>query len=84
VLADTMADENVSDVRYNFYDTQVFFRDDYDDYLTRTAPTGNSRQGGELLRGANDPQPNNGGRAREELSKLVSDGVGQAAGKRGR
>jgi predicted GNAT family N-acyltransferase len=79
VIEELGAEGNVSDARLAYYDTKVFFRDDYDDYLTRTAPTGNSRQGGELLRGANDPQPNNGGRAREELSKLVSDGVGQAA-----
>ncbi len=79
VLNDTMADENVSDARVNYYDTQVFFRDGYDEYLTRTAPRGNSRTGGELPSGAGPTQPNNGGSAREELSKLVSDGVGQAA-----
>jgi hypothetical protein len=79
VLNDTMADENVSDARVNYYDTQVFFRDGYDEYLTRTAPRGNSRTGGELPSGSSNSQPNNGGSAREELSKLVSDGVGQAA-----
>ena len=79
VLNDTMADENVSDARVNYYDTQVFFRDGYDEYLTRTAPRGNSRAGRELPSSPSNSQPNNGGGAREELSKLVSDGIGQAA-----
>jgi hypothetical protein len=79
VIEEIGAEGNVSDARLTYYDTKIFFRDDYDDYLRGTAPAGNTEARGELLRGANDPQPNNGGSAREELSKLVSDGVGQAA-----
>ena len=55
------------------------FRDGYDEYLTRTAQSGNSGPGGELLRGANDPQPNNGGRAATERSGPLPDGLGQKA-----
>jgi hypothetical protein len=79
VIEEIGAEGNVSDARLTYYDTKIFFRDDYDDYLRGTAPAGNTEARGELLRGANDPQPNNGGSAREELSKLVSDGVSQAA-----
>ena len=56
------------------------FRDGYDEYLARSPANGNPEARGGFTSGANDPQPNNGGRAREELSKLVSDGVGQAPG----
>ena len=55
------------------------FRDGYDEYLTRTAPRGNSRAGGELPGGAGPTQPNNGGRAGTELSQPVPDGLGQKA-----
>ncbi len=80
VLADLIANENVSDVRFNFYDTQVFFRDGYDDYLTRTAGGGSNQAGGELPSGAGPAQPNNGGRAGAELRQPVPDGLGQAPG----
>jgi hypothetical protein len=79
VVEEMLSEGNVSDARLTHYDTKIFFRDDYDDYLRGTAPENNPEIRRELTYGANDPQPNNGGSAREELSKLVSDGVGQAA-----
>jgi hypothetical protein len=79
VVAEILSEGNVSDARLTYYDTKIFFRDDYDEYLRGTAPDGGPETRGGLPSGANDPQPNNGGSAREELSKLVSDGVGQAA-----
>ena len=83
VLADTMLDENVSDVRFNSYDTQVFFRDGYDEYLARTAPASGGKVGGELPTGAGPTQPNNGGRAGTELRQPVPDGLNQAPNRSG-
>lgn len=79
VVVEILSEGNVSDALLTYYDTQVFFRDGYDEYLTRTAPTGNPAARGGFTSGANDPQPNNGGRAREELSQLVRDRSDQAA-----
>jgi hypothetical protein len=79
VIEEIGAEGNVSDARLTYYDTKIFFRDDYDEHLARSPANGNPEARGGFTSGANDPQPNNVGSAREELSKLVSDGVGQAA-----
>jgi hypothetical protein len=79
VVEELLSEGNISDARLTYLDTQVFFRDDYDEYLRSTAPKNNPEIGGEFPLGTNGSQPNNVGSAREELSKLVSDGVGQAA-----
>ena len=79
VVEELLSEGNVSDARLTYQDTQVFFRDGYDEYLRSTAPKNNSEIGGELTLGTNGSQPNNVGSAREELSKLVPDRVGQAA-----
>jgi hypothetical protein len=79
VVEELLSEGNISDARLTYLDTQVFFRDDYDEYLRSTAPKNNPEIGGEFPLGTNGSQPNNGRSAREELSKLVSDGVGQAA-----
>jgi predicted GNAT family N-acyltransferase len=79
ILADTMADQNVSDIRYNFYDTQVFFRDGYDEYLTRNTPASGSQAGGEVSSGAGSAQSNRGREGQAELPEPVRDRSGQAA-----
>ena len=79
VVADTIADGNVSDARMTYYDTEVYFRDDYDDYLTRSAPEGNPEARGELATGADDPQSNRSGEGRPEPPEPVRDRGGQAA-----
>lgn len=80
VVADTMADGNVSDARMTYYDTEIYFRDDYDEYLTRSAPEGNPEARGELATGADDPQSNRSGEGRPEPPEPVRDGGGQAPG----
>ena len=77
VVEDTIADGNVSDARLSYYDTEVYFRDDYDEQLRNTvnAGSGEGRKG--LSPGANDPQPNSGAEIGTELSGDVPDGVVQ-------
>ncbi len=85
IVADTIADGNVSDARLTFYDTEVYFRDDYDDYLRNTAPEGNREARRELATGADDPQSNRSGEGRPEPPESVRDRSGQAAtNKRGK
>ena len=79
VINDTVGDGNVSDARITYYDTEVYFRDDYDEQLSRTVKKGNSGTGGEISRGANDPQPNSGAEVGTKLSTDVPDGVVQEA-----
>ena len=79
VVADTIAEGNVSDARLTYYDTEVYFRDNYDDYLRNSAPERSPEAGGELSTGADDSKPNLGTEARPEPSADVRDGVGQAA-----
>ena len=79
VINDTVGDGNVSDARITYYDTEVYFRDDYDEQLSRTVKKGNSGAGGELSRGANDPQSNSGEEVGTKLSTDVPDGVVQEA-----
>ncbi len=79
VLADTMTDNNVSDVRYNFYDTQVFFRDGYDEYLTRNTPASGGQAGREVSSGSGSAQSNRSREGKAELPEPVRDRSGQAA-----
>lgn len=77
VVNDTVSDGNVSDARITYYDTEVYFRDDYDEQLSRTIKEGSSGAGGDLSRGANDPQSNRGAEVGTELSTDVPDGIVQ-------
>jgi hypothetical protein len=79
IVGDTIADGNVSDARLTFYDTEVYFRDDYDDYLRNAAPESNREARRELATGADDPQPNRSGEGRPEPPEPVRDRSGQAA-----
>tara|TARA_R110000737_G_scaffold345604_1_gene374360 strand:- start:1620 stop:2108 length:489 start_codon:yes stop_codon:yes gene_type:complete len=42
VVRDTIADGNVSDARLTYYDTEVYFRDGYDEHLSRAVKERNS------------------------------------------
>ena len=68
---------NVSDARLTYYDTEVYFRDDYDEQLRNTVSKdrGKGREG--LPSGANGPQSNSGEKVGTKLSGDVSDGVVQ-------
>jgi hypothetical protein len=79
VVEDTIADGNVSDARVTYYDTEVYFRDDYDEQLTRLAKETNSQAGRELSRGSDVTQSNRGTEARAEPAADVRDGVVQKA-----
>ena len=81
VVKDTVADGNVSDARVTYYDTEVYFRDDYDEQLTRFANETNSSTRGELSGGSNASQPNSGEKVGTKLSGDVPDGVVQEAQK---
>jgi len=75
----------VSDARMTYYDTEVYFRDDYDEYLRNAAPDGNREARRELATGADDPQSNRSGEGRPEPPEPVRDRSGQAAtNKRGK
>ena len=77
VVNDTVSDGNVSDARITYYDTEVYFRDDYDEQLSRTIKEGSSGAGGDLSRGANDPKSNRGAEVGTELPTDVPDGIVQ-------
>ena len=79
VLNDTVGDGNVSDARITYYDTEVYFRDDYDEQLSRTVKKGNNGTGGKIPSGANDPQADSGKQFGTELSGDVPDGIVQKA-----
>ena len=69
VVADTIADGNVSDARMTYYDTEVYFRDDYDEYLRNAASEIEKRGVNSPL--AQDPQSNRSGEGRPEPPNLT-------------
>ena len=73
VVGDIIKEGNVSDARLVFYDTKVYFRGDYDEYLTRTAGQVNPTQGGARSAGANVAQPNPSGKVGQDFTRAVSD-----------
>ena len=73
VVGDIIKEGNVSDARLVFYDTKVYFRGDYDEYLTRTAGQANPTQGGARPTGADVAQPNTGAEVGQDFSRAVSD-----------
>lgn len=73
VVRDIMKEGNVSDARVVHYDTKVYFRDDYDAYLTRTAGDGNQGERGIGSGGADVAQPNTSGEVGKDFSRAVSD-----------
>ncbi|MEK9775558.1 MAG: hypothetical protein VW339_05350 [Quisquiliibacterium sp.] len=73
IVGDIIKDGNVSDARMVFYDTKVYFRGDYDEYLTRTAGQADQAQGGARPASAGVAQPNPSGEIGKDFSRAVSD-----------
>jgi hypothetical protein len=73
VVGDIIKEGNVSDARLVFYDTKVYFRGDYDEYLTRTAGQANPTQGGARPAGADVAQPNTSGEVGKDFTRAVSN-----------
>jgi hypothetical protein len=73
IVNDIIKEGNVSDARVMHYDTKVFFRSDYDEYLARTTGQAGRAQGGVQPSGANAPQSNSGAGVGKDFSRSVSD-----------
>jgi len=80
VVTDIIGDGNVSDARLVWYDTNVFFRSDYDAYLGRNAEGARGAPGQGSPSGANASQPDRSGKIRQGVSGTVSDRRGRQAG----
>jgi hypothetical protein len=73
VVGDIIKEGNVSDARLVFYDTKVYFRGDYDEYLTRTTGQANPAQGGARPAGADVAQPDRSGEVGKDFTRAVSN-----------
>ena len=73
VVRDIIKEGNVSDARVVHYDTKVYFRNDYDAYLTRAAGEGTQGERGIGSRGADVAQSDNSGEVGKDFSRAVSD-----------
>jgi len=80
IVSDILEQGNVSDARMLYYDTKVFFRSDYDEYLARTAGTGNPEARGKQPNGSNAAQPNSSGEVRKVTPRSVPDRDSRKAG----
>jgi hypothetical protein len=69
---------NVSDARIVHYDTEVFFRGDYDDYIAKHTRPSDSPAGGGLSGGSNNEKANRGSKEGAGPPRAVRDGVGGA------
>jgi hypothetical protein len=79
IIEDMANSGNVSDARLTHFDTKVFFRGDYDDYLARA--TGDSYQAPrrEQQSGSISEESNTRGKNQQKLQRAVSDRVRQEA-----
>jgi len=73
VVRDIMKEGNVSDARVVHYDTKVYFRNDYDAYLTRAAGEGTQGERGIGPGGPDVAQANPSGEVGQDFSRAVSD-----------
>ena len=80
IVSDILEQGNVSDARMLYYDTKVFFRSDYDEYLARTAGTGNPKARGKQPGGSNTAQPTPGTKVGEVPARDVPNRVGRKTG----
>lgn len=80
IVDDIIKEGNVSDARMVYYDTKVFFRSDYDEYLARTAGAGNPEARGKQPGRSDAPQPNQRGEIRQGVSGTVPDRRSRQAG----
>jgi hypothetical protein len=79
IIEDMANSGNVSDARLTHFDTKVFFRGDYDDYLARA--TGDSYQAPrrEQQSGSISEESNTRGKKQQKLQRAVSDRVREEA-----
>ena len=80
IVSDILEQGNVSDARMLYYDTKVFFRSDYDEYLARTTGTGNPEARGKQPGGSNAAQPTPGTKVREVPAGNVPNRIGRKTG----
>lgn len=80
IVDDIIKEGNVSDARMVYYDTKVFFRSDYDEYLARTAGARNPEARGKQPGRSDAPQPNQRGEIRQGVSGTVPDRRSRQAG----
>jgi hypothetical protein len=73
VVRDIMKEGNVSDARVVHYDTKVYFRNDYDAYLTRATGEGTQGERGIGSGGSDVAQANPSGEVGQDFSRAVSD-----------
>jgi hypothetical protein len=79
VVADTIADGNVSDARLVWYDTKVYFRGDYDAYLGTTTGRANPKSGARPPSSADAAQPDSSGQVGKDFSRAVSNRLSKKA-----
>jgi len=79
IVGDILKDGDVSDARLVYYDTQVYFRSDYDEYLARTAGQADQAQGGARPSGASAAQSNRRAEVGSRGAGVVPDRLGQNA-----
>ena len=60
-----------------YYDTEVYFGDDYDVYLERTAPERGGEEGREVTSRPDDSQPDRSREVEAELQQPVSDRISE-------
>jgi hypothetical protein len=79
IIEDMANSGNVSDARLTHFDTKVFFRGDYDDYLARA--TGDSYQAPrrEQQSGSISEESNTRGKNQQKLQRAISDRVREEA-----
>jgi hypothetical protein len=80
IVSDILQDSDVSDARLVYYDTQVYFRSDYDEYLARTAGTRGAEARAEQSSGSAAAQSNRSGEVGSRSAGTVSNRIGQNAG----
>lgn len=79
IVEDIMKEQNISDARMVYYDTKVFFRSDYDEYIAGAARQADSAQGGAKPSGASAAQSDRSGQVGEKFSRAVSNRLSKKA-----
>jgi hypothetical protein len=79
VVADLLEDGNVSDARLSNFDTKVFFRGDYDDYLARATGPSYQAPRAKQQAGPNDQKSDTRGKNQQKLQRAISDRVREEA-----
>ena len=80
IVNDIVADGSVSDARLVYYDTQVYFKGGYDEYLAGTARARSAEEGRGQPGSTIAAQSDRSKSQREGLPRAVSDGIGKGFG----